>query len=231
MQTPNANTPVSRLVASVRFLLAALAQLVTTRDLVPTLQGSFDAFLAAVTATVAAGDATIQPRVAVRFAERELEVGIRALFLAAQTLDSGKPGGRIGSALFPNGLTAVVSPQTAEQIAVAKQLVDRLMAQESATPLRATHEPVLRAAIDRMSHALETRDASVAAYETTLARQTATRDALVRSYDSIANTIRARFPKDRAQQDVFFDILRTSKTNDTIDPVVTPSGTNGAPTA
>jgi hypothetical protein len=224
MQTPNASTQLARIIACTRFLIAALGQTAGTADLVGALRTALDALLAAVASTSAAADATIAPRVAVRFAERDLEQAIRHLFLAAQALDGGKARGRIASALFPSGLMAAITPKSAEQTAAATQLLSRLEAQADAEPLRAVHAPALHTAIDAMTHRLAERDTAIAAYETAVVRQAAARDQLVRAYDSTANSVRARFPKDRAQQDLFFDILRDGRKDaqsDAIDPTPT----------
>lgn len=230
MQTPNVNTPVARLIGSVHYLIAALLLRPSTADLAPSIQATFDAFLASVAATTTATHAAIPTRVAVRFAERELEQVIRHLFLAAQVLDGGKPGGRAATGLFPTGLTPVVAPQGEEQSAVAKQLLDRLIAQADAASLRAVHEPALRGALDAMTTHLAARDAAIAAQEAAVVAQTAAREQLTREYDRVANTVRARFPKDRAQQDLFFDVLRVSRKDEASDdgePAPMPLVVNG----
>ncbi len=217
MQTPNSQTPVSRVVSAARFLLAALVQLAETADLAPTLQASFDALVASIAATAAADDATIAPRVGLRFAERSIELTIRLIAVAAKGLDGGKTGGRIATALFPDGLLATIVPQTEEQHAVATQLLHRLGANEIAAPLRSVHEPALRTALDDLRRGIEERTTALDAHDQAFQHELAARDALIRAYDTVANSVRARFPKDRAQQDVFFEILRGPSTPATPD--------------
>lgn len=210
MQTPSSQTPISRVVDAARFLLAALVQMAETADLAAAFQTSFDALVASIAATAAAEQASIVPRVALRFAERRVEVAIRMLAVAAKGLDGGKAGGRVANALFPDGVIATVVPQTDAQHVAATQVLHRLGANEIAAPLRAVHEPALRSALDELRRCIDARTAATDAYDATFQRELATRDVLVHEYDRVANSVRARFPKDRAQQDVFFDTLRTA---------------------
>jgi hypothetical protein len=64
-----------------------------------------------------------EPRVSVRFAERDVEDALRALHNAAETLDR-KAGGPISSALFPNGRVAEIKPRAAAQVDAVRRVMD-----------------------------------------------------------------------------------------------------------
>jgi hypothetical protein len=218
MRAPNGAVGSPRLLALGQFLLAALVEESSTTPLAATFRPAFLALQAAASATAAALDATIQPRVALRFSERKIENAIRGLVRAAQSLDGGKSGGPITTALFPHGINAEVKPMGPMQLESAQHLLNRLSTQSTAAPLRAVQEPLLRAAIDDMQAKLATRDAATAAYEMAMAREMAARADFARAYDAMGGTIRSLFPKDRASQSVFFDGSRKGKAPEDADP-------------
>jgi HAMP domain-containing protein len=218
MRTPNGSVGSPRLLALGQFLLAALLQESSTTTLAATFRPAFLALQAAASATAAALDATIHPRVALRFAERKVEEAIRGLARAAQALDSGKARGPITTALFPQGINAEVKPTGPAQLELARGVLNRLLAQSTAATLRGAHEPVLRTAIDEMTTQLAARDAATAAYDVAMARELAARADFCRAYDSMAGTIRSLFPKDRTAQGVFFDGPRSRKGSPDADP-------------
>jgi hypothetical protein len=217
MRTPSGSLGSPRLLALGQFLLAALLEESSTTTLAETFRPAFLALQAAASATAAALDATIHPRVALRFSERKIEEAIRSLARAAQSLEGGKAGGAIGSALFPRGINAEVKPMGPVQLESAQGLLNRLVAQTTAAPLRGVHEPALRSAIADMTAKLAARDAATAAYDVAMAREVAARADFCRAYDGMAGTIRSRFPKDRAAQSVFFDGVRSRKASDETD--------------
>jgi hypothetical protein len=214
MQTPTSQTPVARLVAAARFLLAALAQMEATADLAPALRATLDLLVSAIAATAAADEATVQPRVTLRFAERDAEQTIRMLANAARGLDNGKAGGRVLDALFPDGVNAVIAPRAEQQHAALGQLQRRLAGKDVAASLRSEHEPAIQRSLDALRRCIDARDAALVARDAAFQRELAARDEVLRAYDSVANAIRSRFPKDRPQQDMFFETLRTPSKSD-----------------
>ncbi len=211
MRSPNVSVASDRLLGLGHFLHAALVRDAATVDLAPPFE-TFVTTLEAATATSAAAlRALIVPRVAVRFSERQIEHAIRGLARGAQALEGGKSGGLITSALFPHGITAEVRPMGATQLESAHRLLDRLIAQTSAAPLRAFHEPLLRTAIADMSAQLASRDVATRAYDQAMANELGARADFCRAYDALGGALRSKFPKDRAAQSVFFDALPIRK--------------------
>ncbi|AKF06576.1 hypothetical protein [Sandaracinus amylolyticus] len=211
MQMPTPDLSSSRLDPLGRFHLAALRRAgAAFADLVASFEPVHAALVAAAAVRASAELGMIEPRVLVRFAEREVELELRALRSAAEALDRGR-GGEIASALFPSGLAAEVTPRAAAQSAAARRVLQRLTAFGAAEPLRTEHLPRLTNALASLDAALAARATAAEAFGQAYANELATRDDFCRAYDVSASVVRQRFPRDREQQDLFFDTLRAPR--------------------
>jgi hypothetical protein len=190
-----------------RFHLAALAESEETRGVRAAFEPAHLALETAYRARLEAEDELVTPRVRLRFAEKRAEEALRRLANAAADLD-GKRGGAIYNALFPSTLTAETSPRAAAQRDAVERVRQRLESQSTASALRDPHLTSLATAITSMTAALDARKTAAEAVGVARAREDAAHDDFSRAYDASAGELRRIFPRDRAQQDLYFDSAR-----------------------
>jgi hypothetical protein len=228
MEIPTPALASPSLLALGSYLLSALRFTPDTAPLVDSFQPTHAALAAAAGVTRAAEEALVPARVAVVFAERQLEVAIRAVGFSAQTADGGR-GGKIFTALFPRGLTAELRPRAQAQLDAALALARRLEAQSTAAPVRAERGAMFAAAVEAMDKALADRREASDALGTARAREMAVREDYTRAYDSIAGELKVVFPRDRAQQNLYFDAVRSRPSRE--DDVEEPADPQAEPQA
>ncbi|AKF09587.1 hypothetical protein [Sandaracinus amylolyticus] len=209
MQIPTAEVASERLLLLGLAHLAALGHDPSLADLARAFQPAQDELEATTTARGAAERAMVVPRVAVRFAERVVEEVIRRFANDTRSLD-GKANGPIFGDAFPEGTLAETLPRAAAQVAAGLRVLDRLTTRSTLAPLRAEHEPALQAAIAALRAALDARQTAAATFATAYANELAAREDWVRAYDASAGTVRARYPRDRPRQELYFDPLRSA---------------------
>ena len=141
----------------------------------------------------------------VRFGNYHVDQGIRMLDGAARIADGGRRG-PVTTALFPEGLTAVVKPKGAAQIQPTKDLLDRFSKCKlpRAIALHAEWAPRITALLEALKLASEGYDVAKQAYVDAFAEEIAMRAEHARQVDRLMGLVRAEFPRDTARQDVIF---------------------------
>jgi hypothetical protein len=201
------------MLSSGRDHLTALAQTPETRPLIDAFAPVKDDLQAAAAARVQAEEAMGAPRIVVRFSEKALEKVIREIALLAHTLDNNTTTGPAFKALFPSGLDAEVSPRGAAQVAAAVSLRERLDSQPAATKVKAQVMDKFDQALAAFRLAIDARQAAESKVSQTRAAEFGARERFVKAYDSNMGAIRQLFPRDRAQQDLYFEEAPTPRSS------------------
>jgi hypothetical protein len=186
-------------------LVAGLQAFPETAPLAAPFEQVNDDLDAGFTARCALRKPLVQARVALRFANYQVDQTIRMAHSAAQIADGGRKG-KVTEALFPEGLTPVVAPKGSGQIKPTEDLLGRFARSKlpGVTALGAAWVPrieadlaVLRAAADAHKAA---NDAYVAAFQIELGL----RHEHARQVDRLMGLVRAAFPGDKIKQDLVF---------------------------
>lgn len=187
--------------------LIALNQTEETKSLVAAFQPAHDELQTAAAARAQAEAAMGQPRVVLRFAENALEKVIREVALQAHVVDNNTSKGPAFTALFPDGLNAEVRPLGAAQVVAATALRERLASQPAAAQVKAALADKLDKALAQFKSSFEARQAGEAKLSQARAAELGARERLVKAYDANMGAIRQLFPRERDQQDLYFDDL------------------------
>jgi hypothetical protein len=136
---------------------------------------------------------------------------IREIALSAHTVDNNTTTGPAFKALFPNGLDAEVSPRGVAQIEAAVSLRQRLDSQPAATKVKAQVMDKFEKALSEFKGAVDSRLAAETTLSEARAAESGARERFVKAYDSNMGAIRQLFPRDRGQQDLYFDEAPTRR--------------------
>jgi hypothetical protein len=160
---------------------------------------------AALLAREAAGLPMLEARAALRVVNLRFDQTVRTLARATEIADGGRRG-PVYSAVFPEGVVAVLAFSNARQVTAAEALVRRLESARlgAADGLRAEWVPRLRAGIDGLAAAVGTYTTARAAFDAAFAAELGQRDEHERAVERLMGQIRTLFPGDRGMQDVFF---------------------------
>jgi hypothetical protein len=206
-----------------RYHLAALAQSEGTKALASAFEPIHSGLQTAAEARVQAEKAMTVLRVGVRFAEDGLERAIRQVALLAHTVDNNATTGPAYKALFPDGLDAEVRPIGASQVDVAVALRARMDSQPAAAPVKAQATENLDKALAAFRSALAARTAGETQVSQARAAEMGARERFVSAYDANMGAIRQLFPRERAQQNLYFDELGSSRAPAEDDSTPPPS--------
>jgi len=193
--------------------LIALSQTEETKPLISAFQPAHDELEAAATARVHAEKAMGVPRITGRFLEKALERVIREMALLAHTADNNTTTGPTFKALFPNGLDGELSPVGAAQLTSAKNLRARLDSQPAAAKIKAQLMDKFDEALSAFKSAVEGRQTAENTLNLARAAEFGARERFVKAYDSNIGAIRQLFPRDRDQQDLYFDEAPTRRSS------------------
>jgi len=193
--------------------LTALDQTPETKPLIGAFQPVQEDLQTAAAARVLAEKAMGAPRVVVRFAEKALEKVIREIALLAHTTDNNATTGPAFKALFPNGLEAELRPLGAAQVAAAATLRERLDSQPAATKVKAQVMDSFDKAFAVFKQAIDARQTAETKLSQARAAESGARERFVKAYDSNIGAIRQLFPRDRDQQDLYFDEAPSSRSS------------------
>jgi hypothetical protein len=185
--------------------IIALDQTPETKHLIAAIQPTHEKLKTATEIRLQAENAIGAPRVVIRFTEKRLEKVIREIALLAHAEDDNAITGPAFKALFPNGLEPELTPQGASQIAATASLRERLDSQPAAAKIKAQVMDKLDQALATFKASFEARQAAEAKLSQARAAEMGARESFVKAYDSNIGAIRQIFPRDRAQQDLYFD--------------------------
>ena len=157
--------------------------------------------------------AQIEPRVAVAHANLAADVTLRQLAAALREQDGGKPG-RASKAIFPDGLTPIVTPVAGAQAAALTTLVQRLEANRALGAVVVRFLPIARGDLERLNTALSRRLERARAHGAARAEEVVAREMLVAVYQESAGKIWALYPHDRDRREFFFDRFRGAARGD-----------------
>jgi hypothetical protein len=160
-----------------------------------------DAYLARRTAR----KALIEARAELRFGDYFADQTIRASARAAEIADGGRRGA-IFEAIFPDGLTPVVAPKGAKQIAPTQALVDRLTHSGLAgiDAYRSEWLPKLTTSLAELQGASDGVTTANEAYLAAFQKELNLRREHHAAVDQLMGHVRAAFPRDKAKQDLVF---------------------------
>jgi hypothetical protein len=207
-----------------RELLAGMLGFTETAPLAETFRPINDALADAGNARRARYAVVIETRAGVRVAEYTVERDIRAFARSLQAAE-GDLDGPAHHTLLPAGLNAVILPRRRAQARELRNLITRFQGSvvPAAVTLAAEWLPRLTAAAVRLETALDAFDAATAAYEDAFRLELNARTRHSFAVDELMGRVRALFPRNRAQQDAVFPVVRSSSKSDgEDDPVVTP---------
>jgi hypothetical protein len=193
--------------------LTALNQTEETKPLISAFQPAHEDLQAAAAARGVAEKAMGAPRVVMRFTEKALERVIREIALSAHTVDNNATSGPAFKALFPNGLDAELSPLGAAQLVAAVNLRARLDSQPAAAKVKAQVMDKLDQALSVFKSAVDARQDAESKLTQARAAESGARERFVKAYDSNIGAIRQLFPRDRDQQDLYFDEAPTRRSS------------------
>lgn len=223
MRTMKAAAASDRMLSSGSNHLTALNQTEETKHLIAAFQPVKDELQAATAARTLAEEAMGAPRVIVRFSEKALEKVIREIALLAHAVDNNATSGPAFRALFPNGLEAEVRPLGPAQIAAAVALRERLDSQPAAAAIKAQVMDKFDKALGAFRAAIEARQSAEARLSQARAVESGARERFIKRYDSNIGAIRQLFPRDRDQQDLYFDEEPISRSSSDDKGGVTPT--------
>jgi hypothetical protein len=207
LQLPTPKTPVSKCAALGLYSQTMLGQFPANAALAAlstTIGAATSALTAAQGAYAEAVTALIVPRVLVRYADYSADLAARAVQRAAETADGAK-GGRIASALFPGGVTPIVRPVGATQVAEMRALEGRLEAAMSSWPGAAAEKAKITGERTKYEAALAARKTAMEKAADLRAKRDAAKEDFLDVYAASAARVKAEFPRNRPMQELFFD--------------------------
>jgi hypothetical protein len=153
----------------------------------------------------------VRSRAARRIVEQRANMVLRQFSRSVELADGGRRGPLHG-ALLPDGVTPLVVPVGAAQVAVLRALVTHLglCRVPGAEACAADWTPRLTAAADELAATLATYDAARTAVGLAFQEELALRDAHARTVDRIIGLVRAALPGDRERQDALFPVISKS---------------------
>jgi len=219
MQIPDKSTPVSKCESLASFAHGALTRYAALfsppADVAAKLAALGGTVQAAATALAktqaeyrAAVLALVGPRVGVKLVDLKADDLVRSVKRAA---DDAGPA--VSAAVFPNGVTPIVKAFGQTEVDELRALEGRVEAAGKWSDAAAQKARVadLRAAYEA---ALADRKAGMVAASDKRALRDAAKEDFLDTYAAVAGAVRELFPRDRARQDVFFDVVRASAAAD-----------------
>lgn len=234
MQLPNQNTPVERCLQVSTFTIGALRAYAAMFEASPELAARLEAIantLEPAAGALSAGQAAyrasvlaiIPHRVSVKLADLRSSDVVRSVKRAA---DDAGPS--ISEAAFPGGTTPITKPFGQTEVDGLRLLEGRIAA-ASGWAARDAQSARIVAVRSLYETALKNRkEAMLAASAQRALRDTAKEDFLD-AFAAVAAAVQAEFLRDRARQNVFFEIVRAPRNEeagddtDADDPVTPPA--------
>ena len=219
MQTPTMKTPVSRCIELATYASRMMSKFTANAvlaQLAARMQGAGES-LAASQATYQVAVLVILPtRVDVKYADLMGDRCVRRVQTRAELAD-GKKGGPIAAAVLPDGAASIARLKGASQVQRMLELEADI---DAAAPIW-PEAPAVRA--DVAQHrteydlALQGRRAARLAARSQRALRDAEKQRFLATYEEIARTVQAQFPRDREMQDLFFDAVKRPSASESAD--------------
>ncbi len=166
-----------------------------------TATGNLDTAQKAYAAAVLA---LIPKRVAVKYADHVSDKVVRGVQRQAEIADD-KKGGKIGTAIFPGGVTPIIRPVGNTQVIEMRALEGRLEAAGALWPSAMTEKGKIMAERIAYETALTERRTAMETSADLRAKRDAAKEDFLDVYAATAARVKAEFPRDRPMQDLFFD--------------------------
>jgi len=153
-------------------------------------------------------------RVLLRLADYNWDQTVRSFSHAVEITEGGSRGA-LHRALFPNGISAVVTPTGASQVTTAKAMVDLLNASKAINvdKVRNEWQPRLTDALTKLTTAANDRDTATREVGLMRVNEEALREDHAVLVDKLAGEVRALFPKEPKRWEVIFPRLVSSTTS------------------
>jgi hypothetical protein len=174
------------------------------------LAGKLDAATVNLLTRQAAYDANVKALIVARaevkyvdvVADKEVRMGLRVA-----ELEDGEPGGRVSTALFPNGTTPIIKPVGSTQVKEMRALEGRYKEVESIFPAAASERQKIAALREQYEAALTARSQGMEQGAQARAARDLAKEEFLDVFAEVMNRVKAAFPRDKKTQEIFF--LRT----------------------
>jgi len=179
-------------------------------ELANALQKSTDHLMVLQAERVSVVKALISVRVHLKLADHRSDGVIRSVARAVEEADGGK-NGRIATLVYPQGTTTIIKLFGESQVAAMTTLEDRIKAAGSTWPAASGHATRVAQARAEYQDALQKRATAMRLATEKRVLRDVGKEEFLDTFDSVANSIRQLFPRDRARQDLFFDRISTRR--------------------
>ncbi|UQA55928.1 hypothetical protein [Polyangium aurulentum] len=162
------------------------------------------ALAAAQAAYVAAVRDIVTTRAEVKWNDHTSDDGVRKVQRDAESAD-GHKGGRIASAILPNGITPIVKPVGSTQCQAMRDLEGRLEAMTASWPGASAAYQHIASLRSEYEAALAARQAAVQKASNLRAARDLAKEDFLDVYAEATARVKAEFPRNRRMQELFFD--------------------------
>ncbi|AKT43147.1 hypothetical protein [Chondromyces crocatus] len=207
MQLPTMKTPVSRcdeLAAYTSRMMSKFTQNLVFAQLVTRLDEASAALLASQGAYEDARRATLPTRVDVKYADITADRCIRRLQKKAEYRDTKRRGPTVAK-IMPRGSNAITKLRGESQVKAMITLEADVGALAPSWPEVSTLLPELVQHRQAYQTAIRGRTTARQAVRARRALRDAEKQRFLESYEVVARTVQAQYPRDREMQDLFFD--------------------------
>lgn len=146
----------------------------------------------------------IEQRTGIKYADHVSDKVVRGVQRQAEIADD-KKNGKIGTALFPGGVTPIIRPVGNTQVIEMRALEGRIEAAGALWPGAMPEKAKIMAERIAYETALTERRTAMETAADLRAKRDAAREDFLDVYAATAARVKAEFPRDRAMQDLFFD--------------------------
>ena len=212
MQQPLPNTPVAKCETLARHLVASIRRYIAVFAPAPEVRAELEALGARITAGSVALVAAqgvyrervldlIEPRVEVKMVDLKADDVVRSV---KRTAEDAKVADRV----FPFGVMPIVKPVGQTEVDELQKLEERISGAITWSE-RGAAQARIAAVRAEYTAALDRRRAALSASGAARALRDSTREEFINLYASAMGSIKSLFPRDRATQDAFFDVVRS----------------------
>lgn len=153
----------------------------------------------------AAEEPLIVARAAVKIEDLKADAIVRSVARKVEDAD-GRKGGRYFAAIFPEGITPIVKPFGDGQLTTMRALESRIAA--SNVPEAAALAELITKSRAAYEAAISVREEARRKLTTLLINRDAAQEDFLDIYAAAAAKVKGEFPRDKALQNVFFDVVR-----------------------